>query len=147
MRVDFRIQKELKSLINKLAEKSGWSISEVASELAWLGIGIKMEGGIEIVGPFGLKRPFSIWSFGGKKARLTLWIGQELVETLKKIYNESLRSNLREAIQLGTIAFQPKEVRIKGAVLGIDRKLASVDIPKIKEKRAKTAFKKLQQIL
>lgn len=141
-----RVQEALKSFVEELSKRSGWSISEVSSELAWLGVAVKEEGGIEIVGPLGLRRPFSTWDFGGKKARLTLWIQKELSDRLEKEFRKSIRSGLREAIHLGSMAFQPKEVKIKGAIFGVERPLASIEIPKIKGKRALVALEKLRRI-
>lgn len=146
MKADFRVQEGLKSLIEELAKRSQWTISEVASELAWVGIGVKEEGGIEIIGPLGFTRPFSTWDFGGRQARLTLWIEKDLAKRLRKEFGESLRSALREAIHLGTIAFKPKEVKIKGPVFGMDRPLASVESPALKNERSREALRKLQSI-
>jgi len=146
MKIDFRIQESLKSFIEELARRSRWSVSEVSSELAWLGIGVKEKGGVEIVGPLGLRRPFSTWDFGGKKARLTLWIEKKLSDRLEEEFRKSTRSSLREAIHLGTIAFQPREVKIQGTVFGAERPLALIDVPKIRDERAKMALEKLQRI-
>lgn len=146
MKIDFRVQEALKSFIEELARRSRWSLSDVSSELAWLGIGVKEEGGVEIVGPLGLRRPFSTWDFGGKKARLTLWIDRKLSDRLQEEFRKNVRSSLREAIHLGTIAFQPKEVKIKGTVFGIERPLAIIDVPKIKDERARMALEKLRRI-
>jgi len=57
-----------------------------------------------------------------------------------------MRRALREAIHLGTMAFQPKEVRIKGAVFGVERPHASVESPKLTDERAKEALRKLRSI-
>lgn len=146
MKMDFRVQEALKSFIEELASRSGWTVSDVASELAWVGIGVKEEGGVEIVGPLGFRRPFSTWDFGGKGARLTLWIEKDLEDRLREEFGGNVRRALREAIHLGTIAFEPKEVKIKGSIFGVERPLATVESPKLKDARSKKALRRLKNI-
>ena len=53
---------------------------------------------------------------------------------------------LRAAIHLGTIALEPKEVKIKGSVFGIERRLASIESLKLKDERSKEALRKLRSV-
>jgi hypothetical protein len=81
-----------------------------------------------------------------REARLTLWIDRKLSDRLQKEFRKNVRSSLREAIHLDTIAFQLKQVKIRGTVFGIERPLAIIDVPKIKDERARIALEKLRRI-
>jgi len=145
MKLDFRIEGNLKSFIQNLATKAGWTLSSVVVELAWVGIGVKKAGEVEIVGPFGLRRLLSKLDLGGRRERLTILVQEDLVNNLDREFGENPRSALREAIRLGTLVFMPNMVKVRGP-FGMERPFAMVEIAKIKDNRAKEALTKLQGI-
>jgi hypothetical protein len=96
--------------------------------------------------PLGFKRPFATWDFGGRQTRFTLWIDEDLASRLREEFVGSIRSALRKAIHLGTIASRPTEVKIKGAVFGFDRPLTLVESPKLGDERSREALRKIRNI-
>ncbi|MHA1238425.1 MAG: hypothetical protein ACTSSJ_04160 [Candidatus Odinarchaeia archaeon] len=138
-----RISRTLKSSLKKLSEETGRSISDVARDLAIIGIDMKKNGGVEIVGPLGIRRWFTRLSFGEEKEeKLAIWINEKLKDSLEKEFNLPLRTALREAILLGLLRLLPQDVEIRG-VFGIIRPFATVTFPEPSEE-VKEAIKRLK---
>lgn len=92
------------------------SISEVAGNLAWIGIGVQEEGGVEIVGPFGSGRSLASLDFGGGSERLSVWLGEGLLEQLRSAFEKEVRGAMREALRLGILALKPDAAIVRGAL-------------------------------
>lgn len=145
MKVDIRIEGNLKSFVTELANRSRWTVGDVVRELAWLGTGVKKGGGAIIEGPFGLRRFLSKWDFGGERERLTVWIQEDLVHVLETEFGTNARRALREAIRLGTLAFNPSSVKVMGP-FGYERPFAICEPSEIQDDRARQALERLKEI-
>lgn len=140
-----RVESALKSSLEKLSNRTGRSLSEVARDLALVGIDVKKSGDVVIFGPIGIKRRFASLSFGGKKEKkLTIWVGEELVKELEKEFSENVRGALREAIHLGLFRFRPEDVEIRGP-FGVIRPFVTVAFSDVSE-RAREALRRLRSL-
>ncbi|MHA1596663.1 MAG: hypothetical protein ACTSWV_03450 [Candidatus Asgardarchaeia archaeon] len=119
-------------------------MSDVARDLAWVGIDIEKSGGIKIVGPLGLERPFASLDLGGRRERLNIWLEEGMIKELKSISGGNVREALRETLRPGALAVSGREnVRIVGP-FGRERPLLTVTYSELRDKRAKEAFKRLK---
>jgi hypothetical protein len=143
--VDLRLETVLKSFIEERAEKAGRTASEVARDLAWVGLGVQKEGGIEIEGPLRLGRLLAAVDLSREKEKAAFWINEELIKELKTEFRDNARSALRQAIHLRTLVCVPGIVRIRGSILGLERPLATIRSSEIKDEGAKQALARLQQ--
>jgi len=142
--LDVRIEGWIKSFIEDLAKKTGRKMSDVARDLAWVGIDIEKSGGIKIVGPLGLERPFASLDLGGSRERLNIWLEEDMIKELKSLSGGNVREALREALRLGALAVSGGEhVKIVGP-FGRERPLLTITHSELRDKRAKEAFKRLK---
>jgi len=141
--IDVRIESWIVSFIKDLAEKSGRRISDVARDILWVGIDVEKSGGIRIVGPLGLRRPLPRLDLGGNRTRINLWLEEDMIEELKRLFGSNVREALRETLRLGALAVSKKPVEIVGP-FGLRRPLLTVEYSKLKDERAKKAFKRLK---
>jgi len=141
--LDVRIESWVKSFIEDLAEKMGRRMSDVARDLAWVGIDIEKSGGIKIVGPLGLERPFASLDLGGSRERLNIWLEEDMIKELKSLFRGNVREAFREALRLGALAVSEEHVKIVGP-FGREHPLLTITHSELKDKRAKEAFKRLK---
>lgn len=139
--IDIRMEEGLKSVLEDLATKRKLRIGETARELAWIGIGVFEEGGVTITGPFGIKRPFSKIDFGGIPTRLTIWLDDELIKTLKQKFKSDIRDAFRQALKLAVFVLDPNKASITGP-FGISRPFASIKRTVFKNKKSQESFEK-----
>ena len=88
--VDLRLEVVSKSFIEALAEEASRTTSAVARDLAWVGLGVQKEGGIQIQGPLGLSRPLAEVDFSMEKRKVAFWIGDELISELESQFRGTL---------------------------------------------------------
>lgn len=141
--VDVRLETTIKAFIEDLSNETDRVASEIARDLAWVGIGIQKEGGIYIVGLFGVSRPLAELDLGDKKKKVAFWIGEELVKQLEAEFGESVRSALRKAIRLGILTLKSEVAKIRGP-FGFERPLLRIDMSKLKDERAREAYNRLR---
>ena len=93
-------------------------MSDIARDLEWVGIDIEKSGGIKIVGPLGLERPFASLDLGGSRERLNIWLEEDMIKELKSLSGGNVRKALREALRLGALAVSGGEhVKIVGPLV------------------------------
>ena len=143
--IDLRLETVLKTFIEDLASRKGRTSSEVARDLAWIGVGIQKEGGIDIVGPLGLSKPLAEIDLGREKEKVAFWIDNELIRELETEFKDTIRSALRQAIRLGALIRNPGVVKITGKILGLERPFATIKTSEIRDIRAKQAMARLQK--
>jgi hypothetical protein len=141
--LDIWMEGNLKSLVHSLA-RGRTSLSQVTRDLIMLGLGAKMEGEPQILGPLGLARPLAELSFGGRPERLAVRIEDELVAELESAFGCSGREAARLAIRLGAGLLERGQVRAAGP-MGGPRPLAWIDLPRPKESRAREALERLKR--
>jgi len=142
--LDVRIESVLKIFIQELAEKTGTTTSGIARDLAWVGAGVAKAGGIEVVGPFGLRRPLARLDLGESRDRLVIRLEDDLARELERVFRRNVRGALREAIRLGTFAVQPQDLRMRGP-LGIERPFAELRLPEMRDEKVREALRRLQR--
>lgn len=141
--LDIRIEGWLKSFIKDLAEKTRRDVSDVARDLAWVGIDIEKGGGIKIVGPLGLRRPLAGLDLGGSRERLSIWLEKDMVKELGRLFRGSTREALREVLRLGALAVSNGEgVKISGP-FGLNRPLLTITRSDLRDEKAMEAFRRL----
>jgi hypothetical protein len=128
-----RIEEALKIIVEKLSRHLDRSFSQVARDLALVGIEVQQSGGVEIVGPIGMSRPLAKLSFGGtKQSRLSIWIDEDLEQQLQSTFGGTVRGAFREAVRLGILMLKPEVIEIRGP-FGSIRPFAHVTFPELSE--------------
>jgi len=139
--IDIRLETVLKAFIEDLSNQIGRGASEVARDLAWVGVGVQKEGGINIVGPFGFSRPLAELDLGEEKKKVAFWIEEELIRELETEFGDSVRSALRKALRLGILTCM--HAKIKGP-FGFERPLLGISISRFTNERAREAYDRLR---
>jgi len=142
--LDIRIEGNIKTFIEQLARAGGWTINDTVRDLILIGLDVNRQGGIEITGPLGLKRSFAYLDFGGGRERIGVRLPQELIDELKRDFDDTARSAAKKALRLGVIALRADLIEIRGPVFDFRRPLAQTRVPSLRDERAKEALKRLQ---
>jgi hypothetical protein len=145
--VDIRIESILKTFIEKLVRETGRTTSEVTRDLVRVGLGIQMEGGIDIVGPLGFTKPLAEIDLEKDKIKMAFWIDEEVITELVRVFHVPARRSIRQAIRYGALACNPGTVEIRGKILGIERPFATIQYSEIRDARAREALERLRQRL
>lgn len=143
--IDVRVEGSLKDFIEEVAIRVGRTVSDVARDLVLIGLEVARSGGVEIVGPIGLRRPLARLDFGGNRERLGIWLDEGIASELERVFGGNMRGAARAAMRLGTVAFQPEKVRISGP-FGLERPFLEVKLSGIRDKKAREALERLRRL-
>lgn len=147
MKFDLRIEKPIKTILENLSARSGWSISKLVETIAWIGIEVKRLGGIYVVGLFGLTRPFAVANYGPRSERLTIWVNEDLRSKLKAISNENLSDALRDVLQTGMLVVDASSAVIQSPILGVKLPLTHLGDIKLEDARAINALQEIRELM
>jgi hypothetical protein len=139
-----RVERPLKSALERLAVETARSISDIARDLILVGLDVQTRGGgVRLAGPAGLvMRPFATLGSLGEEETLSIWIGEELSGEVEEGFKTSLRGAVREALRLGLLRLRPEDVEVLGPFGIVSRPFATVTFPELSE-RANDALSRL----
>jgi len=142
--ITLRIESILKELVQKIADNSQKSLSEILRDLIDLGIGYQQEAPLTIQGAFGISRSFSKLRYGDEGTRMSLYIEEEQIKTAVNTLENTENGSIREAIRLGFIMLHSDSIRFKNPYTEI-QPFTAFKIKNLKNPRAQKAQHNLKK--
>jgi hypothetical protein len=91
-------------------------------------------------------RPFAYADFGAKDERLTVWVDEDLYESLSEVFQDDVREGLRLVIKNCILAIYPSQIVIRNVFSGVELPLTKLGPVILYDERAKESLKKILEI-
>ena len=144
--INLRIESAVKIILGEISEKSGLPLSDIIRDIIWIGIGIQEKGGVTIHGPFGLKLPFARITFGRRDARVNIYVEEEQIDEVVRLFKINNYNAIGAAIKLGLVPLDLDSFRITG-FFGASRPLTNVEVPELENKKSVESYKRIKDLL
>lgn len=121
-----RVEPGLKEAVRDKSNRDDSTLLDAGAALVNAGIDTKVNRGEpEISGPFGVSRPFSKISFGGRgKSEVRIRVSEDKINRAIEVFNARDKTKaLRQAMRLGAIMESEGDVQVEGKA-GVTRPFA-----------------------